>query len=93
MKTREENIERWYLEGKQSFEKWKETKEEKFWTIFECCAACLCEFDRSHKDNRTQDLQSKNWFWAVVRGETSLERYQKSGYFNEKIYEILEEKA
>lgn len=86
MDARERNlrIDYWYKEGIKIFTRWLKTRDEHVLGAFECCAACIVEFDKKHKDKRTQDLQEKAWFLGYLRGETSLEKLKNSGYYSEE---------
>lgn len=87
---KENNLAYWFAEGTKIFKEWFDDKSNQMlWGAFNCCAAAIVEFDHQHKDARTRMLQSLAWKWAWATGECPLERWQKSGYFDENFYEKI----
>lgn len=57
------------------------------WMEVRMSACILAECNRSHSDKRTQEMQAIVWKYAWYRKEASLEKWQNSGYFDEKFYQ------
>ena len=87
MTVNEYRIFYWYTEGIKIFNKWLKTKDEDTWGAFCCCSAAITEFDKKHKDKKTQKLQKLAWNYGYLKGDCERERLEKSGYFDEKLIE------
>ena len=77
-------IDYWYKEGMKFFFKGIKTKDKHVLGAFNCCTACIAEYDKKQKDKRTQKLQKIAWHLGYLMGETSLERLENSGHYSEK---------
>ena len=78
----------WVSEALKFKKEYEENKTDKLWKLVKGCGACVCEFDRKHKEEITQFIQDFIWEEAYLRNEISYERYLNSGYFKEKYLKI-----
>lgn len=90
MTANENKIFYWYIEGIKLFNEWVKTKDETTWGAFCCCSAAIADYDRRHKNKKTQKLQELVWNISFLKGECTKEELKESGYFNKELLKTAE---